>query len=44
MKNIGASVGVVPTQGKKQTEEADGRDIEANKKAAISLLNIIKIK
>ena len=28
----------------KEKEEADGRDIEANKKAAISMLNIIKIK
>ena len=28
----------------KETEEADGRDIEANKKAAISMLNLIKIK
>ena len=28
----------------KEKEEADGRDIEANKKAAISMLHIIKIK
>ena len=28
----------------KEKEEADGRDIEANKKATISMLNIIKIK
>ena len=28
----------------KEKEEADKRDIEANKKAAISMLNIIKIK
>jgi len=28
----------------KEKEEADKRDIEANKKAAVSMLNIIKIK
>jgi len=31
-------------KAQKEKEEADGRDIEANKKAAISMLNIIKIK
>ena len=28
----------------KEAQEADERDIEANKKAALSMLNIIKIK
>jgi len=31
-------------KAQKEKEEADGRDIEANKKAVISMLNIIKIK
>jgi len=34
----------VAQKKQKETEEADKKDIEANKKAAISMLNIIKIK
>ena len=42
MKNICASAGAVPTQ--EERRKADERDMEMNKKNAIAITNIIKIK
>ena len=44
MKSIEAGAGAVPAQKRwEEGRKADERDIEANKKCAISMTNIIKI-